>query len=87
MEGRSGRAALANRKYGRLASTLVEISTTPLGYCGRGPSSHPAFDIMHNNRAYHQELINVEDMAARANRGIDKAQIGTAITDPTSITR
>ena len=37
---------------------------------------------MHNNRAYHQELMYVQDMAARANRGIDKAQIGTAITDP-----
>jgi thiamine pyrophosphate-dependent acetolactate synthase large subunit-like protein len=37
---------------------------------------------MHNNRAYHQELMYVEDAAARANRGIDKALIGTGITDP-----
>ena len=37
---------------------------------------------MHNNRAYHQEVMYVQDMAARANRGIDRADIGTAITDP-----
>jgi thiamine pyrophosphate-dependent acetolactate synthase large subunit-like protein len=37
---------------------------------------------MHNNRAYHQERMYVQDMAARAERGIDRADIGTAITDP-----
>ena len=39
-------------------------------------------NIMHNNRAYHQELMYVEDMAARARRGVERAKIGTAITDP-----
>ena len=28
------------------------------------------------------ELMYVQDMAARANRGIDRAHIGTTITDP-----
>jgi acetolactate synthase I/II/III large subunit len=37
---------------------------------------------MHNNRAYHQELMYVEDMAARARRGVENAKIGTAIEDP-----
>jgi len=37
---------------------------------------------MHNNRAYHQERMYVQDMAARAERGIDRANIGTEITDP-----
>jgi len=37
---------------------------------------------MHNNRAYHQERMYVHDMAARAERGVDRANIGTAITDP-----
>jgi thiamine pyrophosphate-dependent acetolactate synthase large subunit-like protein len=37
---------------------------------------------MHNNRGYHQELMQVQTMANRANRGIDRAQIGTTITDP-----
>jgi acetolactate synthase I/II/III large subunit len=38
--------------------------------------------VMHNNRAYHQEVMQVQLMANRANRGIDRAQIGTTITDP-----
>jgi thiamine pyrophosphate-dependent acetolactate synthase large subunit-like protein len=37
---------------------------------------------MHNNRAYHQERMYVEDMAARAERGIDRADIGTSLTSP-----
>ncbi len=37
---------------------------------------------MHNNRAYHQELMYIEDMAARAQRGVDSARIGTGLWDP-----
>ena len=42
-------------------------------------TSIPLLNIMHNNRAYHQELMYVQDMAARARRGIERAKIGTAI--------
>jgi len=35
-----------------------------------------------NNRAYHQELMHVQRMAARHNRGITRANIGTTIQDP-----
>jgi thiamine pyrophosphate-dependent acetolactate synthase large subunit-like protein len=37
---------------------------------------------MHNNRAYHQELMHLQRMATRHNRGITRANIGTTITDP-----
>jgi acetolactate synthase I/II/III large subunit len=37
---------------------------------------------MHNNRAYHQELMHIQRMADRHARGIDRARIGTAIDDP-----
>jgi thiamine pyrophosphate-dependent acetolactate synthase large subunit-like protein len=37
---------------------------------------------MHNNRGYHQEVMQVQLMANRANRGIDRAHIGTTIADP-----
>jgi acetolactate synthase I/II/III large subunit len=37
---------------------------------------------MHNNRAYHQELMHVQRMANRHNRGIDRAVIGTTLEDP-----
>ena len=42
----------------------------------------PLLSVMHNNRGYHQEVMYVQDMANRANRGIDRAGIGTALTDP-----
>jgi acetolactate synthase I/II/III large subunit len=78
-------AALANRKYGRLSVNIQcdgDLNYAP-GVLWTAAHHHiPLLSIMHNNRAYHQELMYVEDMAARANRGIDKAQIGTAITDP-----
>jgi thiamine pyrophosphate-dependent acetolactate synthase large subunit-like protein len=78
-------AALANRKYGRLSVNIQcdgDLNYAP-GVLWTAAHHHiPLLSIMHNNRAYHQELMYVEDMAARANRGIDKAQIGTGITDP-----
>ena len=37
---------------------------------------------MHNNRAYHQEVMQVQIMADRHNRGIDRCNIGTTMHDP-----
>ena len=42
----------------------------------------PLLSVMHNNRAYHQEVMQVQLMANQHNRGVDRAQIGTAIDDP-----
>jgi hypothetical protein len=38
--------------------------------------------IVHNNRAYHQEYMYLQAMAARHGRGITKADIGTTLKDP-----
>jgi hypothetical protein len=38
--------------------------------------------IVHNNRGYHQEVMHVQRMANRHNRGIDRADIGTTIKEP-----
>jgi thiamine pyrophosphate-dependent acetolactate synthase large subunit-like protein len=38
--------------------------------------------IVHNNRAYHQEYMYLQAMAARRGRGVEKADIGTTIKDP-----
>ena len=38
--------------------------------------------MMHNNRAYHQEVMQIQIMANRHNRGIHRAGIGTTLTDP-----
>jgi thiamine pyrophosphate-dependent acetolactate synthase large subunit-like protein len=37
---------------------------------------------MNNNRAYHEEVMHLQRMANRRQRGIDRANIGTAIDDP-----
>ena len=42
----------------------------------------PLLAVMHNNRAYHQEVMHLQRMANRHNRGITRAHIGTTIDDP-----
>ena len=37
--------------------------------------------IMHNNRGYHQEMMPVQRVANRHNRGIDRSWVGDAIID------
>ena len=78
-------AALANRKHGRLSVNIQcdgDMNYAPGVLWTAAHHRIPLLTIMHNNRAYHQEMMYLEDMAARANRGIENAQIGTAITDP-----
>jgi acetolactate synthase-1/2/3 large subunit len=42
----------------------------------------PLLSVMHNNRAYHQELMHVQRMSDRRSRALDRPTIGTTITDP-----
>ena len=78
-------AALANRKYGRLTVTIQpdgDLMYAP-GVLWTAAHHHiPLLMVMHNNRAYHQEVMHLQRMANRHNRGVDRAHIGTAITDP-----
>jgi len=78
-------AALANRKYGRLSVNIQcdgDLNYAPGVLWTAAHHRIPLLTIMHNNRAYHQERMYVQDMAARAERGIDRVNIGTAITEP-----
>jgi thiamine pyrophosphate-dependent acetolactate synthase large subunit-like protein len=78
-------AALANRKYGRLSVNIQcdgDLNYAPAVLWTAAHHHIPLLSIMHNNRAYHQELMYVEDMAARANRGIETSRIGTGLFDP-----
>ena len=78
-------AALANRKHGRLTVNIQcdgDLNYAPGVLWTAAHHRIPLLTVMHNNRAYHQERMYVQDMAARAERGIDRANIGTAITDP-----
>ena len=42
----------------------------------------PILYVMHNNRAWHQEVMYVQAMCNRHGRGVENAHIGTTITDP-----
>jgi len=78
-------AALANRKYGRISVNIQcdgDLNYAPAVLWTAAHHHIPLLSIMHNNRAYHQELMYLEDMAARANRGVDTALIGTGIWEP-----
>ena len=42
----------------------------------------PYLTIIQNNRAYHQEVMHVQRMANRHNRGLRNVPIGTTIDNP-----
>jgi thiamine pyrophosphate-dependent acetolactate synthase large subunit-like protein len=78
-------AALANRKYGRLSISLQNDGDLLYGPGVLWTAAHhkiPILFIMNNNRAYHEEVMQLQRMANRRERGIDRAHIGTAINDP-----
>jgi acetolactate synthase-1/2/3 large subunit len=78
-------AALANRKYGRLSVSIQDDGDLLFAPAVLWTAAHhriPLLSVMHNNRAYHEELMHVQRMACRHNRGIDRANIGTTFEDP-----
>ena len=78
-------AALANRKYGRLSVNIQcdgDLMYAPGVLWTAAHHRIPLLTVMHNNRAYHQEVMQVQIMANRHSRGLDRARIGTAIDDP-----
>ena len=43
----------------------------------------PLLSVMHNNRAYHMEVMHLQRMAARRQRGVDgSARVGNTLEDP-----
>ena len=78
-------AALANRKYGRLTVTIQndgDLMYAPGVLWTAAHHKIPLLSVMHNNRAYHQEVMHIQRMANRHQRGIENAGIGTTLVDP-----
>jgi thiamine pyrophosphate-dependent acetolactate synthase large subunit-like protein len=78
-------AALANKKHGRLTVTIQpdgDLMYAPGVLWTAAHHRIPLLMVVHNNRAYHQELMHLQRMANRHNRGVDRAHIGTTIVDP-----
>ncbi len=78
--------ALAHKAYGRLSIGIV--GDGDFNFVGPGAlwtAAHhkiPLLLIIHNNRAYHAEVMLVQRTAARRGRGNDKVDIGNVIRDP-----
>jgi acetolactate synthase-1/2/3 large subunit len=78
-------AALANKKHGRLTVSIQcdgDLMYAPGILWTSAHHKIPLLSIMHNNRGYHQELMHIQRMADRHNRGITRANIGTTIVGP-----
>ena len=80
-------AAFANKKHGRLSVSIQSDGDLMMANGVLWTSAHhriPLLTVMHNNRAYHQEIMQLQRVANQHNRGvdIDKCKIGTAIENP-----
>ena len=78
-------AALANRKHGRLTVSIQNDGDLMFAPGVLWTAAHhriPLLIIMHNNRAYHQELMQIQVMASQHNRGITNTSIGSVLVDP-----
>jgi acetolactate synthase I/II/III large subunit len=78
-------AALAHRKNGRLYVHLQTDGDLMYANGVLWTAAHhhiPLLAVMRNNRAYHQEVMHIQRMANRHQRGIENAGIGTTLVDP-----
>jgi thiamine pyrophosphate-dependent acetolactate synthase large subunit-like protein len=82
-------AALANRAQGRFSVSIQsdgDLMYAPGVLWTAARHRIPLLSVMHNNRAYHQEVMHVQRLADRRDRvvdlGHDRCPIGTAIENP-----
>ncbi len=78
-------AALANRRHGRLSISLQNDGDLLYAPGVLWTAAHhriPLLFVVNNNRAYHEEVMHLQRMASRRQRGTGRAHIGTAIDDP-----
>lgn len=78
--------ALAHREHGRLP--IAVVGDGDFNFVGAGAmwtAAHhqiPLLTVVHNNRAYHAEVMLVQRVAGRRGRGTGRVHIGTVIQDP-----
>ena len=78
-------AALAHREHKRLVVNIQGDGDMMYGPGGIWTAAHhniPLLTIMHNNRAYHQEVMHVQRVGNWRDRGVGRAAIGTTIEKP-----
>jgi acetolactate synthase-1/2/3 large subunit len=78
-------AALANKRHGRFTLSFGgdgDFMFVPGTLWTAAHHRIPMLYIIHNNRAYHQEYMYLQAMAARHGRGLANTDIGTTLKDP-----
>ena len=78
-------AALANRDKGIVTVSIEgdgDLMYAPGSLWTAAHHKIPLLMIVHNNRAYHQEVMHLQKMASLHNRRMDQAAIGTTIENP-----
>jgi len=83
--GASTGAALAAKKRDRIVINIQcdgDLNMVPGALWTAAHHRLPMLVVMHNNRAYHQELMYAQYMAGVRGRGGDRAHIGTTLRDP-----
>jgi thiamine pyrophosphate-dependent acetolactate synthase large subunit-like protein len=79
-------AALANREKGILSVNIQsdgDMLYAPGVFWTAAHHGIPLLSVMHNNRAYHQEVMHIQRMGLRRQRGVDgPAKIGNTFEDP-----
>jgi thiamine pyrophosphate-dependent acetolactate synthase large subunit-like protein len=78
-------AALANKRLGRLSIGIVGDGDLNFGPGVLWTAVHhriPLLLVVHNNRAYHAEVMIVQRMGGSRGRGSGRDHIGNVITDP-----
>ena len=83
--GASVGAALAAKSRGRIiinVQTDGDLNFEPGALWTAAHHKLPMLTVMHNNRAWHQELMFLEYMAGVRGRGTDRAHIGSTLRNP-----
>ncbi|HEV2950412.1 MAG TPA: thiamine pyrophosphate-dependent enzyme [Gemmataceae bacterium] len=78
-------AALANKKYGRLSINLQndgDLMYSPQPLWTAAHYQIPMLTIMHNNRAYNTEFMEIQRAAGKQHRDIACARIPASIDNP-----
>jgi acetolactate synthase I/II/III large subunit len=78
-------AALAHRKHGRLSvciQTDGDLMYAPGVLWTAAHHRIPILSVMHNNRAYHQEVMHLQRMSTRRQRDVTTSHVGNVLWDP-----
>ena len=78
-------AALANRALGRFSVNIQadgDLMYAPGVLWTAVHHKIPLLSVMHNNRAYHQEVMHVQRMANRRDRVLNDGPVGTELNAP-----